>query len=216
VLYSVHEQPAFWYSLLDSVLYPRLLPSSPYTSPLHTLPELKALVQRAVRADDAWSASTAPLVSFEEQSLEPGDYIDAVLPGTDLLLVHNRKEERLRLFDCRSGTRSAEWIQLGKKMMRRSAVSYRDGFFRVAYAVLLRERDEEEHTQRRIHVLYIRFVPRIDAFRTAELIAKTTTRRIDTLFVNERGFGCISRKGVLACDERSGDLIWGDLNLPKA
>jgi hypothetical protein len=216
VLYSVHEQPAFWYSLLDYVLAPRLLPSPPYTSPDHTLPELKALVQRAFRADKAWCASTAPLISCEAHPLEPGDYIDAVLPGTDLLLVHNRKEEKLRLFDCRSGTRSAEWIQLGKRITRRSAVSYCDGFFRVAYAESLREWHDEEHTQQRNHVLYIRFVPQIDAFRTAELIAKTTTRRIDTLFVNERGFGCISREGVLACDERSGDLIWGDLDLPEA
>jgi hypothetical protein len=138
-----------------------------------------------------------------------------VLPGIDLLLIRNRQEETLRLFDCKSNTHH-ESVPLGQNVTRRTEVVYRDGYLRMAYATLVRGENDEEYVQGKIYVFDIRFWSDIGSFRIVELFVLKTAVRIHILFLYGCGVGYVCREGIFAHDESSARSIWADLDLLEA
>jgi hypothetical protein len=97
-----------------------------------SLSELKILLRRVVDAERVWKSGTSVPRRTWSRTLEPGDYIDAVLPGTSVLLVRNATSCTLRCFDAEIGASSSA-AHLDGRLLCFSEVTSDQAEHRVAY-----------------------------------------------------------------------------------
>jgi hypothetical protein len=133
ILYGTFHTHALWLALLDGVRRTRDLPLFALGHLAdRSLSELKILLRRVVDAERVWKSSTSVPRRTWTRTLEPGDYIDAVLPGTSVLLVRNPAKGMLRCFDADTGVSSSA-AHLDGRLVRFSEVTSDQAEHRVAY-----------------------------------------------------------------------------------